>query len=228
VRVVIADDNLLMREGVAALLRQAAIDVVAEAGSAEELLRHVEAHRPDAAIVDVRMPPTYTDEGLRVAHEIRARHPGTAVVILSQHVEVGTATQILAERPEGLGYLVKDRVMDVEGFARTVRRVAAGGSALDPQVVSMLLANSRDDGPLVSLTERERDVLSLLAEGRSNKGMGDQLAITERAVRKHVTSIFAKLGLTPAEEDNRRILAVLTYLRPDGPGATLPPQPRAS
>jgi DNA-binding NarL/FixJ family response regulator len=227
VRVVIADDNLLMREGVATLLRRAGIDVVGEAGSAEELLDHVERHHPDAAIVDVRMPPTNTDEGLRAAQEIRSRHPGTAVVILSQHVEVGTAMQILAEDPEGLGYLVKDRVMDMDGFAGTVRRVVAGGSALDPQVVALLLGNARPDGPLSSLTGREQDVLALLAEGRSNKGIGDQLAVTERAVRKHVTSIFAKLGLTPAEDDNRRILAVLAYLRPEGPGTGWPPHPRA-
>src|SRR3954454_19208202 len=211
-RIVIADDNLLMREGIASLLRRAHISVVAEAGSADELLSVVDAHRPDAAIVDVRMPPTHTDEGLRAAHEIRRRYPGTGILILSQHVEVGTATQLLAERPDGLGYLLKDRVADIEDFVGTLRRVAPGGAALDPQVVSRLLARSRDDGPLGSLTEREREVLELVAEGRSNKGIADRLAVSERAVQKHVTAIFAKFGLPAGEDDNRRILAVLAYV----------------
>jgi len=219
VRVVIADDNLLMREGIASVLTRAGIDVVAQAGSADELLREVEAHGPDAAIIDIRMPPTHTDEGLVAAQEIRARFPQAGIVILSQHVEVGTATQILAERPEGLGYLLKDRVRDAGDFTGTLRRVAAGGSALDPQIVSRLLASNRDDGPLRSLSEREREVLALVAEGRTNKGVGDRLQISERAVRKHVTAIFDKLDLPAGEDDHRRILAVLTYLRPDRPAA---------
>ena len=218
-RVVIADDNLLMREGIASVLTRAGIDVVAQAGSADELLREVEAHGPDAAIIDIRMPPTHTDEGLVAAQEIRARFPQAGIVILSQHVEVGTATQILAERPEGLGYLLKDRVRDAGDFTGTLRRVAAGGSALDPQIVSRLLASNRDDGPLRSLSEREREVLALVAEGRTNKGVGDRLQISERAVRKHVTAIFDKLDLPAGEDDHRRILAVLTYLRPDRPAA---------
>jgi DNA-binding NarL/FixJ family response regulator len=217
VRVVIADDNLLMREGIAALVRRAGIDVVGEAGDADALLRAVEDHAPEAVIIDVRMPPTHTDEGLRAAQAIRATNPRIGIVILSQTVEAGTALQILAARPDGLGYLLKDRVTDYEDFAGIVRRVAAGGCALDPQVVNQLLAAPPDGGRMATLTPRERDVLALVAEGRSNKGAGDRLGVTERAVQKHVTSIFDKLGLTAGEEDNRRILAVLTYLRPDTP-----------
>jgi DNA-binding NarL/FixJ family response regulator len=214
-RVVIADDNLLMREGITSLVRRAGIEVVGEAGDAEELLRAVDEQTPDAAIVDVRMPPTHTDEGLRAAQAIRAHHPGTGIVILSHTVETGTALQLLAERPEGLGYLLKDRVTDIEDFARSVRRVAAGGCALDPQVVTQLLATPPDGGSLATLSPRERDVLALVAEGRSNKGAGDRMGVSERAVQKHVTAIFDKLGLEAGENDNRRILAVLTYLRPD-------------
>jgi DNA-binding NarL/FixJ family response regulator len=219
VRVVIADDNLLVREGIASLLRRAGIDVAAEAASPDELLRAVDAHDPDVAIVDIRMPPTQTDEGVRAAHEIRARHPGIGIVILSQHVDLGTATRVLAEDPERLGYLLKDRVTDLDDFTGTLRRVAAGGSALDPEVVSRLLAGTLGAGPLQGLTEREREVLQLVAEGRSNKGIGERLAVSERAVQKHVTSIFAKLELPSGEDDNRRILAVLAYLRPDSPVA---------
>jgi DNA-binding NarL/FixJ family response regulator len=167
------------------------------------------------AVIDVRMPPTHTDEGLRAAQAIRARHPGIGLVILSQTVEAGTALQILAERPDGLGYLLKERVTDFEDFARTLRRVASGGCALDPRVVEQLLAAPPDGGRMATLTPREHDVLGLVAEGRSNKGAGEVLGVTERAVQKHVTSIFDKLGLAAGENDNRRILAVLTYLRPD-------------
>jgi DNA-binding NarL/FixJ family response regulator len=216
VRVVIADDSTLMREGIATMLRRAGIDVAAQAASADELQREVAEHEPDVAIVDIRMPPTFTDEGLRAAREIRASHPGIGIVILSQHVEAGTATRLLAESPERLGYLLKDRVGDVDEFAGTLRRVAAGGSALDPQVVARLLASTRDDGPLASLSEREREVLTLVAEGRSNKAIGDRLELSQRGVQKHVTAVFAKLGLTADEDDNRRILAVLEYLRLDG------------
>jgi DNA-binding NarL/FixJ family response regulator len=187
---------------------------VAQASCAEELQRDVDEHRPDAAIIDIRMPPTHTDEGLRAAHDIRARHPEIGIVILSQHVEVGTATQLLAENPERLGYLLKDRVGDIDDFAGTLRSVVNGGSALDPQVVSRLLADTRDDGPVPMLGEREREVLGLVAEGRSNKAIADRLGITLRGVQKHVTAIFTKLGLPEDEDDNRRILAVLAYLRP--------------
>jgi DNA-binding NarL/FixJ family response regulator len=214
VRVVIADDSVLVREGIVAILRRAGIDVVAQTSDGSELQRAVDEHQPDAAIVDIRMPPTHTDEGLRAAADIRARHPGIGIVILSQHVEVGTATRLLAENPERLGYLLKDRVGEIDDFAGTLRRVVAGGSALDPQIVSRLLAVDRQDGPLCSLSDREREVLELVAEGRSNKGIAERLAITERAVQKHVTSIFSKLGLPADDDDNRRILAVLAYLRP--------------
>jgi DNA-binding NarL/FixJ family response regulator len=211
---VIADDSVLVREGVATMLRRAGIEVAAQASCAEELHRDVDEHRPDAAIIDVRMPPTHTDEGLRAAHEIRARHPEMGIVILSQEVEVGTAMRLLAESPERLGYLLKDRVGDIEDFAGTLRRVVGGGSALDPQVVSRLLSDTHDDGPLPTLRGREREVLGLVAEGRSNKAIAEGLGITLRGVQKHVTAIFTKLGLPEDEDDNRRILAVLAYLRP--------------
>jgi DNA-binding NarL/FixJ family response regulator len=217
VRVVIAADSLVVREGIASLLRRAGVDVAGEAASAEELLRAVAEHEPDVVIIDIRMPPTFTDEGLRAAHEIRARHTGIGIVILSQHVETGTATRLLAESPERLGYLLKDRVGDIDEFAGTLRRVAAGGSALDPQVVSQLLASARDDGPLAALSAREREVLALIAEGRSNKAIGEQLQLSQRGVQKNVTAVFAKLGLAADEDDNRRILAVLEYLRLDRP-----------
>ena len=167
------------------------------------------------AIVDIRMPPTFTDEGLRAAHEVRARHPRIGIVILSQYVETGTATRLLAESPERLGYLLKDRVSDIDEFAGTLRRVVAGGSALDPEVVAQLLARGAADGPLARLSAREREVLALIAEGRSNKAIGEQLELSQRGVQKHVTAVFAKLGLTADEDDNRRILAVLEYLRLD-------------
>jgi DNA-binding NarL/FixJ family response regulator len=214
VRVVIADDSLLVRKGIVSLLRDAGIEVAAEAACAEELLLAVDAHAPDVAIVDIRMPPDYEDEGVRAAHEIRARHPRMAIVILSQHVDLGTATRVLAQSPERLGYLLKDRVTDLDDFVGTLRRVVAGGTALDPEVVTRLLAGTREEGPLQELTAREREVLQLVAEGRSNKGIADRLDVSERAVQKHVTAIFGKLGLSAGEDDNRRILAVLAYLKP--------------
>jgi DNA-binding NarL/FixJ family response regulator len=219
VRVVIADDSTLMREGIAAFLQRAGIDVAAQASSPEQLLREVSEHEPDVAIIDIRMPPTFTDEGLHAAHQIRAGHPGIGIVILSQHVETGIATRLLAESPERLGYLLKDRVGDVDEFAGTLRRVVAGGSALDPEVVARLLASTRDDGPLASLSARERAVLALVAEGRSNKAIGEQLELSQRGVQKHVTAVFTKLGLAADGDDNRRILAVLEYLRLDRPRA---------
>jgi DNA-binding NarL/FixJ family response regulator len=212
VRIVIADDSALMREGIVAFLRRAALDVVAQAASGEELLREVEQHEPDMAIIDIRMPPTYTDEGLRAAHEIRERFPDIGIMILSQHVETGTATRLLAENPGRLGYLLKDRVGDIDEFAASLRSVAAGGSALDPEIVNRLLATRRDDRPLASLSAREREVLELVAEGRSNKAIGERLGLSQRGVQKHVTAVFAKLGLAADDDDNRRILAVLEYL----------------
>jgi DNA-binding NarL/FixJ family response regulator len=212
-RIVIADDSALMREGIVAFLRRAAFDVVAQAASGDELLREVEEHVPDMAIIDIRMPPTFTDEGLRAAHEIRERFPGIGIVILSQHVETGTATRLLAESPGRLGYLLKDRVGDIDEFAASLRSVAAGGSALDPEIVNRLLARRRGDGPLASLSAREREVLELVAEGRSNKAIGERLGLSQRGVQKHVTAVFAKLDLTADDDDNRRILAVLEYLR---------------
>jgi DNA-binding NarL/FixJ family response regulator len=212
VRVVVADDNLLVREGVASLLREAGMEVVGQAQTAEELVRLVGDDPPDLAIVDVRMPPTYTDEGLRAAEEIRAEHPRVGIVILSQEVEVGVASRLLAASADGVGYLLKDRVRELDDFAASLRRVAQGDSVLDPQVVSQLLARDRGD-TLHTLTPREREVLALVAEGRSNKGIGERLAISERAVQKHVTASFVKLALPAGEDDNRRILAVLAYLR---------------
>ena len=209
----IADDSLLVREGIASLLRRAGFEISAEASSADELLAAVEEHRPEMAIVDVRMPPTHTEEGLEAAREIRTRFPHTAIVILSQHVEVGIAMRVLVENPERLGYLLKDRVTDIDDFAATLRHVAVGGSALDPQVVSELLSGDRDDGPLSALTPREREVLELIAEGRSNKGIGERLDVSTGVVQKHVGSLFAKLGIPDSDDDHRRILAVLTFLR---------------
>jgi DNA-binding NarL/FixJ family response regulator len=213
VRVVIADDNLLVRKGIAALLEESGIEVTAQADTAEELLRKVAEHEPDVAIVDVRMPPTQTDEGLRAAHEIREKHPATAIVVLSQHVEHGIAVRVLAERPERLGYLLKDRVTDPDDFVRTLQRVAAGGTALDPQVMARLLAAKREDGPLQSLSPREHEVLQLVGEGLSNPAIAERLGITLRSAEKHVSSIFARLGLPDTGSENRRVLAVLHLLR---------------
>ena len=214
-RVVIADDSLLIRDGLASLLRDADVDVVAQTGSPDDLLLKVASYRPDVAIVDVRMPPTHTDEGLRAAEEIRRRYPDVGILILSQHVEIGIATRLLSESADGIGYLLKDRVTDLDDFIAALRRVAQGGSALDPQIVSQLLTKGRGaDDPVNLLTPREREVIELIAEGRSNKGIGERLVITERAVQKHVTSIFLKLGLQQSDDDHRRILAVLAYIRP--------------
>jgi DNA-binding NarL/FixJ family response regulator len=213
VRVVIADDSILVREGIAALLTRAGVEVVAQTGSAEELLRAVDAHVPDVAVVDVRMPPTQTDEGLRAAHEIRARHPQIGIVILSQHVEVGIATRLLAETPERLGYLLKDRVGNAEAFVGALHRVADGGSALDPEVVSGLLSRPREDGPVQTLTAREREVLERIAEGLSNQAIAAEMAITLRSVEKYVSSVFTKLGLPTTGHEHRRVLAVLQFLR---------------
>ena len=213
VRVVLADDSLLLREGVARLLEEAGLEVVAQAGDAEDLLRKVGAHKPDVAIVDVRMPPTHTDEGLRAAAEIRDKHPDTGVLVLSQYIEEAYAMELLSSNAEGVGYLLKDRVADLERFIDAVRRVGEGGSALDPEVVSRLLGRRRQEDPLAEISPREREVLALMAEGRSNHAIATELVVTERAVEKHVTSIFTKLNLPPTADDHRRVLAVLTYLK---------------
>jgi DNA-binding NarL/FixJ family response regulator len=215
-RVVIADDNLLVRQGVTSLLLEAGIEVVAQADTAEDLLREVDAHEPDVAIVDVRMPPTHSDEGLRAAYEIRLRHPEIGILILSQHVEIGVAMRVLAENPERLGYLLKDRVIEVEDFVGTLRRVAGGGSALDPLVVSRLLASTRDDSPLRTMAPRELEVLQLVAEGLSNQAIGDRLHITLRGTQKHISSIFGKLGLPATGSEHRRVMAVLRFLHAAG------------
>jgi DNA-binding NarL/FixJ family response regulator len=211
VRIVVADDSVLLREGIVRLLEEQGFQVVAQAADADDLIRKVAAHKPDLAVVDIRMPPTNTDDGLQAALHIRATRPDTAVLVLSQYMEE-YAFELVRETAEGVGYLLKDRVVDVERFVQAVKQVAAGGSALDPEVISELVRARRDD-PLGELTTREREVLELMAEGRSNQAIGEQLVLTGRAVEKHVTSIFMKLGLAPATEDHRRVLAVLAYLR---------------
>jgi len=213
IRVVLADDSVLLREGVARLLEDAGFEVAGQSGNAEDLLRHVGLYKPQVAIVDIRMPPSHTDEGLRAAKEIRERFPATGVLVLSQYVEPGYAMELLSESAEGVGYMLKDRVSDVDQFASAVRRVGEGGSALDPTVVSQLVGRRRKDDPLADLSPREREVLELMAEGRSNQAICDRLFITQRAVEKHVTSIFTKLRLPADAADHRRVLAVLAYLR---------------
>jgi DNA-binding NarL/FixJ family response regulator len=213
VRVVIAEDSVLLREGVARILADSGFEVVGQAGTADELMVKVRSYSPDVAIVDIRMPPTHTDEGLQAAHEIREKHPGVGVLVLSQYIEPAYAMELLAESAEGVGYLLKDRISDVQEFSDAVRRVADGGSALDPQIVSQLVGRRRGDDPLGELTPREREVLGLMAEGRSNQGIAERLVVTERAVEKHVTSIFSKLKLPAATADHRRVLAVLAYLK---------------
>jgi len=212
-RVVVADDSVLLREGVVRLLEEAGLEVVGQAGDAEDLKRKVFAHRPDLAIVDVRMPPDHTDDGLRAALEIRRQQPETAVLVLSQYVEEAYALELVGDSQGGVGYLLKDRVADVDRFVDSVRRVAEGGSALDPEVVAKLLGRRRRDDPLHDITPREREVLELMAEGRSNAAIAGQMVVTERAVEKHVTNIFAKLDLTTKPDSHRRVLAVLAYLR---------------
>jgi DNA-binding NarL/FixJ family response regulator len=212
-RVVLADDSLLLREGLARLLDEAGFEVVGQAATGEELLERVEATQPDVAIVDIRMPPTHTDEGLRAAHEIRARHPNVAILVLSQFVRPSYALELLSDGTEGLGYVLKDRVSDLDELASSVRRVAEGGSVLDPLVVQQLVSRPRSGpDPLDDLTEREREVLELMAEGRSNKAIGEQLYITEHTVEKHVKNILGKLRIPMSADDHRRVLAVLTYL----------------
>jgi DNA-binding NarL/FixJ family response regulator/class 3 adenylate cyclase len=211
-RVVIADDSVLLREGIARLLEETGFDVVGQAGNAEDLLLRVRSYKPQVAIVDIRMPPTQTDEGLRAAQEIREKHSETGVLVLSQYLETGYAMELLSESAEGVGYLLKDRVADVDEFAAAVRRVGEGGSALDPAIVSQLVGRSRRDDPIDDLTPREREVLELMAAGKSNKAIAESMVVTERAVEKHVTSIFGKLRLPASADDHRRVLAVLAFL----------------
>jgi DNA-binding NarL/FixJ family response regulator len=213
VRVVVADDSVILREGLARLLDEAGFDVAGQAADASELLDLVEAERPDVAIVDIRMPPTHTDEGLQAAREIRGRRPETGILVLSQYVRPSYALELLSQGTEGIGYVLKDRVSDLDELASSVRRVGEGGSVLDPTVVAQLVDRPRPgDDPLEDLSEREREVLGLMAEGRSNKAIGQQLFITEHTVEKHVKSIFGKLRLPSTPDDHRRVLAVLTFL----------------
>lgn len=213
IRVVIAEDAVLVREGVAAILEEAGLEVVGRVGDVPALMRVVRDHAPDLAVVDIRMPPTQTDEGLRAARAIRADHPGTGVLVLSHHVEPEYALELLADSAEGVGYLLKDRLAAGEDLADAARRVAGGGSALDPTVVSRLVGRRRGRDPVASLSPREHEVLALMAEGRSNASIAGRLVITERAVEKHVTGIFGRLSLPAAPDTHRRVLAVLAYLR---------------
>jgi DNA-binding NarL/FixJ family response regulator len=202
-----------MREGIARLLAEAGFDVVAQAGDAEDLLRKGLAHRPDVAVVDVQMPPGREDDGLRAALELRRRHEEIGILVLSQHYEEDYALELIGDRPEGVGYLLKERVGDVRMFIDAVERVAAGGSALDPEVVGRMLGRRRTEGPIDRLSRREREVLAAMAEGKSNRGIAHELVVTETAIEKHVTRIFNKLDLGPTPTEHRRVLAVLTYLR---------------
>ena len=213
VRVLLGEDDVLMREGIARLLAEAGFEVVGQAGDAEALLRKALAHKPDVVIADVQMPPGHGDDGLRAALELRKQRPQTGVLVLSQYYEEQYALDLIGAQPEGVGYLLKERVGDVEAFLEAVARVAAGGSALDPEVVGRMLGRRRAAGPLDTLSPRERDVLGAMAEGKSNKGIAQALFVTEAAVEKHVTGIFQKLDLGPTPTEHRRVLAVLTYLR---------------
>jgi DNA-binding NarL/FixJ family response regulator len=210
--VVVAEDTVLLREGIVRLLTEAGLEVVAQAGDAEDLLRKVRAHRPEVAVVDIRMPPGNADDGLQAAKLIRAELPETGVLVLSQYADEHYAMQLLADGAEGVGYLLKDRVGDVDAFVDAVRRVASGGSALDPEVVARMVGHRRDD-PLESLTPREREVLELMAQGFSNKAICDQLFLSERAVERHITGVLSKLGIPATGQEHRRVLAVLAYLR---------------
>lgn len=212
-KVAIAEDSVLLREGLASLLTGAGHQVLGQSETADDLLLKVRSYEPDIAIIDIRLPPTHSDEGLQAAKEIREKHPHTKVMVLSSHIESGYAVELLADDASGVGYLLKERVSDVKEFLATLERVAAGGTALDPEVVTRLVGRQRGSGPLDELTPREREVLQLMAEGRSNSGIAETLVVTDRAVEKHVTNIFGKLGLHAASEDHRRVLAVLTYLR---------------
>jgi DNA-binding NarL/FixJ family response regulator len=212
-RVVIGEDDVLLREGIARLLGEAGFEVVAQAGDATDLLRKGLAHRPSVVIADVNMPPGHGDDGLRAAIEVRRQRPETGVLVLSQYYEEQYGIDLIGERAEGVGYLLKERVGDVESFLDAVTRVASGGSALDPEVVARMLGRRRPNGPLERLSPRERDVLASMAEGKSNRGIAQSLLVSQAAVEKHVTSIFHKLELDPAQTEHRRVLAVLAYLQ---------------
>jgi len=212
VRVVIGEDDVLLREGISRLLTEAGFEVVAQAGDAEEFLRRSLGNHPDVVVVDIQMPPGNEDDGLRAAYELRRQRPETGILVLSQYFEEHYAIDLIGDHPEGVGYLLKERVGDVEVFVDAVSRVAAGGSALDPEVVARMLGRRRAEGPLDRLSQRERDVLAAMAEGKSNKGVAASLFVTQAAVEKHVTSIFQKLELDPAPTEHRRVLAVLTYI----------------
>jgi DNA-binding NarL/FixJ family response regulator len=212
-RVVIGEDSVLLREGIVRILAEAGFEVVAQAGDREELVRKTRAHKPDVAVIDIRMPPDHKDEGLRAAKEIRSALPNVGILVLSQYVDEHYALALLSDGADGVGYLLKDRVGEVDRFIEAVRRVAAGGSVLDPEVVAHALGRHRNDGPLADLSARERQVLELMAEGLANKAISQQLVVTERAVEHHVTSIFTKLGLPAGGREHRRVLAVLAYLQ---------------
>jgi DNA-binding NarL/FixJ family response regulator len=211
-RIVVAEDSVLLREGIVRLLQEAGLEVVAQAESADDLMRKVRAHKPDIAITDIRMPPGNSDDGLQAARQIRAELPDTSVLVLSQYVDEHYVVQLLADGADGVGYLLKDRVSDVDSFLDAVRRVANGGSALDPEVVSQMVGR-RDDDPLQELTPREREVLELMAQGLSNKGICEKLFLSERAVERHITGVLSKLGIPTTGHEHRRVLAVLAYLR---------------
>lgn len=213
VTVAIAEDSVLLREGLTRILTGAGLEVIAAHDNADDLLQRIRVEAPGIALVDIRLPPTHSDEGMRAALHIRRRHPGVAVLVLSQYAELGLAVQLLSESAEGVGYLLKDRISDVSEFVDAVRRVAAGGSAIDPQIISTLLRRRRSDDPLDRLTPREREVLELMAAGTSNAGIAERLVITVRAVEKYVSSVFDKLGLPSTGTESRRVLAVLLYLR---------------
>jgi DNA-binding NarL/FixJ family response regulator len=214
VRIVIAEDSVLLREGVAKLLEGEGFEIVGRAGDADDLLLKVRSYKPDVAVVDIRMPPTHTDEGARAAVTIREQHPEIGVLLLSQAIEAEFALRLFVESPAGFGYLLKDRIFDVDDFVDAIRRVGRGGTAVDPKVVSQLLGNARPDDRLASLTERERNVLELMAEGRSNAGIARKLFLSRKTVEAHVHSIFTKLELALAPDDHRRVLAVLAFLSP--------------
>jgi DNA-binding NarL/FixJ family response regulator len=215
-RVVIGEDDVLLREGIARLLTEAGFDVVAQTGDADDFLRRALAHRPDVAVVDVQMPPGRADDGLRAAVELRRGRPETGVLVLSQYYEESYALDLIGDRAEGVGYLLKERVGDVDAFIDAVRRVASGGSALDTEIVARMLGRRAPRGPLGQLTPREREVLAAMAEGLSNEGIAEMLSVTEAAIEKHVTGIFQKLALAPTPTEHRRVMAVLTYLRNAG------------
>ena len=212
-RVVIADDAVILREGAVRLLEEAGFEVVGQAGDAEDLMRKVRAHKPDVALIDVRMPPDNADDGLRAALTIREELPGVGILLLSQYAEERYLAELLAQGAEGVGYLLKDRVAEVERLTEAVRRVGEGGSVLDPEVVAQMLGRRADEGPLEDLTPREREVLTMMAEGWTNRAIAEEIVVSERAVERHVTSIFSKLGLPQSGKEHRRVLAVLAYIR---------------